>query len=384
MKKITLFIFVTLFSLASINTYAKSADSALELYFFGSATCGECIDIKNNLLNPLTQEHGSRIRIRNYDSDKREDYELMLRMERQYGVKEPASQTLFFPDTVLLGYSDIMENTRALVSEYFNNPHRLVSIAVTETTVDLEDELRKRVNISKFWLIAAAAFVDSINPCAIATMVFLVSFLATRKRKRSEILIVGMSFTAAVFITYLLLGAGVFAMLTAMNSYYIASRVIKWIAITLAGGVGIISLIDAFRFKKTKDAKSVTLQLPKSVKMRIHNIITTNMKGSRLVIGAIITGFTVTLLEAVCTGQVYLPAIAMMVQSEGSLKLIGWLYLVMYNFIFVIPLIAVMIATYYGMRWDKLSKMAVKHLTLSKILLGCVMIGLAAYMFFAL
>jgi len=381
MIKLALFLLLTF---ASINTYAKSADNALELYFFGSATCGECLDIKNNLLNPLEQELGGRLRVQNFDSDKREDYELMLRMEKQFDVKEPASQTLFFPDTVLLGYSDIMASGRALIMEYLNDPQRLMTIAVTETTVDLEDELRKRVNISKFWLIAAAAFVDSINPCAIATMVFLVSFLATRKRKRSEILIVGMSFTFTVFITYLLLGAGVFAVLTAMSGYYIASRVIKWLAIILAGGVGIISLVDAFRFKKTKDAKSVTLQLPKSVKMRIHNIITTNMKGSRLVIGAVVTGFMVTLLEAVCTGQVYLPAIAMMVQSEGSLKLIGWLYLVMYNFIFVVPLIVVMIATYYGMRWDKLSKMAVKHLTLSKILLGIVMLGLAVYMFWAL
>jgi hypothetical protein len=43
-----------------------------------------------------------------------------------------------------------------------------------------------------------------------------------------------------------------------------------------------------------------------------------------------------------------------------------------------------MVATYYGMRWNQLSKMAMKHLTLSKLLLGVVMLGLATYMFFAL
>jgi len=363
---------------------ADSANSPLELYFFGSATCGECFEIKNSLLFPIERELDGRIKIQYYDTDA-EGIGLLLNMGRERKVDISSAQLLFFPDTVLLGFESIMANTRAIVEEYINDPQRRMSIGAAalnnaESLELVEEEFSKLV----FWAVIAAAFTDSINPCAIATMVFLVSFLATQKRKRLEILSVGLSFTAAVFITYLLLGIGALKALTALSGYGIAKQIIRWIAIALAGGVGIISFIDAFSYKKTGDSKSIMLQLPKPVKMRIHKVITNNMKGSRLIIGAIITGFLVTLLEAICTGQVYLPIITTLAQaSNSSQQKTAMLYLIMYNFIFVVPLIAVMIATYYGMRWNQLSKMAQKHLTLSKIILGTVMLGLAAYMLLA-
>jgi cytochrome c biogenesis protein CcdA len=283
-----------------------------------------------------------------------------------------------------LGYASIMASGRDLIMAYLNDPKRQTSIDVGEPAGDLNDALRERFSRFTFWGIIAAALVDAINPCAIATMIFLVSFLATQKRKRSEVLAVGLSFSATVFVTYLLLGIGAFAMLTALKGYYIISRVIKWSAVILAGGVGIISLIDAFRFKKSGDTKDITLQLPKSVKLRIHKVITENMKGGRLIIGTIVTGFLVTLLEAVCTGQVYLPTIVLMTRSSsGDMQLTGWLYLIMYNFIFVVPLLTVMIAAYYGMTWNKLAKMTQKNLSLLKVLLGIAMIGLALFLAFA-
>jgi len=377
--------------LAAAALYADSANTAagpsaaapgtLELYFFGSNTCGECLEIKHTLLFPLEQEQPDKLKIHFHDTDDAASYELMIRLERQYGVSSPSPQELFFPDTFLLGYASIMANGRAMVEEYLNDPQRRMAITVSEPAGDLDDALRDRFGRFTLLGIVAAALVDSVNPCAIATMVFLVSFLATQKRKRTEVLAVGMAFSASVFATYLLLGVGAFQLITAMKGYYIVSRVIKWSAVALAGTVGIISFIDAFRFKKSGDTKDITLQLPKSVKLRIHKIITTNMKGSRLIIGTIVTGFLVTLLEAVCTGQVYLPTIVLMTRSaSGEMKLTGWLYLLLYNFIFVVPLLAVMIAAYFGMTWNKLAKMTQNNLTLLKILLGTAMIGLALFL----
>jgi len=379
---------VTAISYADTTDFASPAPNnnggVLELYFFGSNTCGECLEIKNTLLYPLEKELDGKLKINFHDTDDGESYELMIRLEKQYDVKNPSPQELFLPDTALLGYASIMASGRDLIMAYLNDPKRRASIDVGEPAGDLNDALRERFSRFTFWGIIAAALVDAINPCAIATMIFLVSFLATQKRKRSEVLAVGLSFSATVFVTYLLLGIGAFAMLTALKGYYIISRVIKWSAVILAGGVGIISLIDAFRFKKSGDTKDITLQLPKSVKLRIHKVITENMKGGRLIIGTIVTGFLVTLLEAVCTGQVYLPTIVLMTRSSsGDMQLTGWLYLIMYNFIFVVPLLTVMIAAYYGMTWNKLAKMTQKNLSLLKVLLGIAMIGLALFLAFA-
>ncbi len=377
-------VFLTITAILTVPLYAEdnTVSDVLELNFFGSSTCGECQQIKHTLLYPIEQEFGERLKINYYDTEDGKDYELMMRMEKRYKVENPSPQELFLPDTFLLGFESIMANGRAMIVECLNDPkRRLPTIAVEEAAGDVNAALKERFDQFAFFSIVAAALVDAVNPCAIATIIFLVSFLATQKRKRAEVLVVGLAFAASVFVTYLLLGIGAFKVITMLKQYFWVSRVIKWSAVTMAGIVGIISIIDALRFKKSGDAKEITLQLPKSVKLRIHKIITENMKGSRLVVGTIITGFLVTLLEAVCTGQVYLPTIVLMSQSsDGSMKLIGWLYLIMYNFIFVVPLLAVMVAAYYGMKWTDLSKLMQKNMTLVKLLLGAVMIGLALYL----
>jgi cytochrome c biogenesis protein CcdA len=373
-----------LFAAAAILTAAAiayAAEQPLELYFFGSATCGECLEIKNSLLNPLERELGGKLKIHHHDTDNEESFKLMISLEKQYDIKNGSPQELFFPDTFLLGFDHIMANAERMIRENLSDPMRKKSIIVGETVENLDDALRERFDTFTFVAILSAALIDSVNPCAIATMIFLISFLATQKRRRGEVFITGLTFTFAVFITYFLLGLGAFRIITVLKTYYWVSQVIKWLAVAFAGIIGIISLVDGLRFKKTGDAKQIKLQLPKSVKMRIHKIITTQMTGSRLYLGAFIAGFLVTLLEAICTGQVYLPTIILMTRSgSGELKLMGWLYLTMYNFIFVLPLLAVMVAAYYGMKWNTLSKMMQKNLTMLKILLGIVMIGLAIYL----
>jgi cytochrome c biogenesis protein CcdA len=160
------------------------------------------------------------------------------------------------------------------------------------------------------------------------------------------------------------------------------SKVIRWSAVGLALVVGIVSFIDAFRFGKSRKTQDIALQLPKAVKLRIHKVISGNLSGTQLATGAIVTGFLVTLLEAVCTGQVYLPTIILMTKQHG-LRFTGWLYLIFYNVLFVMPLLIVMALAYFGLKWDRLAKVTQQHLPLLKVLLGVVLIALAAFLAFA-
>ncbi|NLE00326.1 MAG: hypothetical protein GX640_10670 [Fibrobacter sp.] len=225
----------------------------------------------------------------------------------------------------------------------------------------------------------AAGAADGINPCAIATMIFLISFLATRKRSRGEILFIGLTYTATVFTTYLAMGLGLKSILEHMKGYYIFSQIIRWGAFSLASVVAILSFKDAILYKKTKKTDSISLQLPKPVKLAIHKVISGNLSGTSLFIGAVVTGFLVTLLEAICTGQMYVPYIVAMTQ-RASLRLAGYGFLVLYNFLFVLPLLVVMILAYYGMKWNDLAKKTQKNMVAMKIILGVVMTGLAIYL----
>jgi cytochrome c biogenesis protein CcdA len=377
-------IVINVFLLLSTAMAGASATPRLPLNFFGSPTCGECMEIKEMILFPMEKEHGGKIDLRIYDVDTDTGFKMMTKLEKQFDVKTTASIELFFPDTFLIGDADIKKHARRMIEYRLAHPEKWMKTDAVagQDSLSFAESLKKKFNEFSFLSIFAAGIVDGINPCAIATMIFLVSFLATRRRSRREILTIGMCFTAAVFFTYLLLGIGAFKAITALEHYRWLSKAIRWSAVGLALVIGIVSFVDAFRYKKSRKTQDIALQLPKAVKLRIHKVISGNLSGTQLVMGAMVTGFLVTLLEAVCTGQVYLPTIILMTKQEG-LKLTGWLYLVFYNVLFVMPLLIVMVLAYFGLKWDRLTKITQKHLPLLKILLGVVLIALAAFLGFA-
>lgn len=370
MKKFILSVFL---AFASIF-----ANDFLELHFFGSGTCAECNQLKVQLLSRMQAEHQDSLKIVIFDTDIAEYNAKMIRYDNHFGVANNAPQELFFPDTFLTGFDDISNLGEELILRFLNDRSLWTPISVQDTS-SIKEDLKNRFDGFAFWSITAAGVVDGINPCAIATMIFLISFLTLQKRKKSEVLVVGVSFTAAVFITYTLLGIGAFHGITALQKYHFISDIIKWGAVSLAAFVAIFSFADAIKYAITKNASAMTLQLPKPVKKNIHKVISKNIRGTSLVIGTIVTGFLVTLLEAVCTGQVYLPTIILMTRVEGF-ETTGWLWLLYYNFLFVLPLLIVMIAAYFGLTWERLAGLTQKHLTLMKVLLGIVMAGIAIYL----
>jgi len=362
--------------------------AGVPVVFFGSSTCGECLEIKEKLLEPLARRYGSRMELKTYNIDDEKDFRLLVSMEKTYNVTNSSPQTLFLPDTFLSGYDDIMKYGKARIEQALVHPltpgmrltrDTAVSLQSKSDTAGFINNLREKVQTFTFLGVLAAGLVDGVNPCAIATMIFLVSFLALKKRSRSEILLVGMTYTAAVFATYLLLGIGLFKAITTLSVYRWLSALVKWGAVAFAGIVALVCLRDAIVYKRTGRASDVKIQLPRSVKLRMHSIMSENLSGTKLLAGSAVTGFLVTLLEAVCTGQVYLPTIILMTRAEG-MKTAGWLYLIFYNFLFVIPLLIVMILAYYGLKWEKLSRYLQNNLPMLKILLGALLGGLAVYL----
>jgi len=360
-------------------TVSADTGSKMVVHFFGSKTCGECLTIRKELLEPLEDRHPGRLDVRVHNIDEEKGFQMLLRMEDEYGVTQSSAQELFLPDTFLTGADDILKYGRGLIEQRLKNPRLWKQKEIAVDTTDYRQSLRNKFREYSFVSILLAGLADGVNPCAIATMIFLISFLATQKRKRSEILVIGLSFTAAVFTTYLLMGLGAFKALTFLGKYLWISRAIKWIAVAFAGVVGLLCFRDAIVYKRTGKAQDIKLQLPKSVKMSIHRVITRRLSRSGLVVGAVITGFLVTLLEAVCTGQVYLPTIVLMTRESG-LQLTGWLYLLFYNFLFVLPLLIVMILACCGLTWQKLAGKTQENLTLLKVLLGIVLVSLAVFL----
>jgi cytochrome c biogenesis protein CcdA len=87
----------------------------------------------------------------------------------------------------------------------------------------------------------------------------------------------------------------------------------------------------------------------------------------------------VTVLESVCTGQVYVPALVLMIKSGQSV----WrsaAYLGMYNLIFVMPLIILLTLACFGLRTPALVEWSRRNVATGKVLLGLFFLGMAAMM----
>ncbi|MDD1744276.1 MAG: hypothetical protein LUQ20_00455, partial [Candidatus Methanoperedens sp.] len=90
----------------------------------------------------------------------------------------------------------------------------------------------------------------------------------------------------------------------------------------------------------------------------------------------ILLGFFVTLVELPCTGGIYLAILSIMHIN----KTFGIPYLLLYNFIFVLPLIIMVFIAYYGVKAEKIQTWVENNKKWMRLAAGIVMIGLALYL----
>lgn len=235
------------------------------------------------------------------------------------------------------------------------------------------------------WAIIGAGLADGINPCAFAVIVFFVSFLAAYKYTKKEIIVVGTAYCSSVFLAYLLMGLGAFHALYAMKGFRYVTLAVQWGTILLCVIFLALSLYDFIVYQRTKKSEKMLLQLPKSYKEYIHKVMRFFLRDKhssmwRLLLAAAAVGFVVSGVEAVCTGQVYLPTCVVILKEAGSQSWKAAEYLILYNLMFVLPLVLVFVLTLCGKESATFNSWLKKHLGLSKFLLCCVFLGLLVLM----
>jgi len=233
------------------------------------------------------------------------------------------------------------------------------------------------------WLaVVAAGLIDGINPCAFATLIFFVSYLTLSGRKGREILLVGGAFTLGVFVAYLAVGLGLYQVLELVGS---ALEVIAKFVYVITGVfclvLAVISFMD-YRKAKRGQVGEMMLNLPKQLRKRINATIRKGSKSSRYVIGAFGAGILVSFLELACTGQVYLPTI-IFVSSIPELRLQAVFYLILYNLLFVLPLVIIFFLVYYGTTSKQLTEFLQEKAAAVKFGMGIVFIALGGWLLFS-
>lgn len=190
-----------------------------------------------------------------------------------------------------------------------------------------------------FGKITMLALADSVNPCAIAVLTMvLVSILVANPEKKKRVLLAGLAFSLAVYIGYLFYGTIIiqffrlFAEFLRNNSSYIY----KGLAI-LAMVIGALNIKDFFYYKAGSVGTEMPLFMRPKAKKTISKITSSG--------GAFIIGFIVTLFLLPCTIGPYIIASGLL-SELGFLGALPWL--LYYNLLFIIPMIAITLVVYFG------------------------------------
>ena len=233
---------------------------------------------------------------------------------------------------------------------------------------------------SMSWVtVVLAGLVDGINPCAFATLIFFISYLSLSGRKGKEILLVGTAFTIGVFLAYLLIGLGFYRILDLLGNWLsILGKIVYGITAVLCLVFSVLSFSDYLKTKKG-DLGDMALKLPDKLRSRINETIRKGRNIESYALGAFGTGLVVSLLELACTGQVYLPTI-IYVSSVPELRLQSVGYLILYNVMFILPLIIIFILAFYGTSSKQLTTFIQKRGSGIKLAMSILFLVLAIWL----
>ena len=123
------------------------------------------------------------------------------------------------------------------------------------------------------------------------------------------------------------------------------------------------------------------LQLPMALKKKIHGIIRIQTRSPKAgFLGTFALGFIIAATEVVCTGQVYLPTIGY-IMTVPELRVSAFLNLVLYNVMFIIPLVGVFVAAFFGVTSESMALVTKKRTGTVKLLTAILFIGLGVFLF---
>lgn len=217
------------------------------------------------------------------------------------------------------------------------------------------------IELPTLGVILGAAAIDSINPCAIGVLILMISLIVAQRKSISRMLFITGVYISAIYITYLLAGLGLI--------FFLAN-----IPITVAEYISIIvgAIVVIFGIFEIKDyfwyGVGFSLGIPPAAVEKIKKLAR-NVS----ITGAIITGAFVAAVELPCTGGPYLAITTFLSQN---FNLTAFVLLLIYNVIFVMPLVVITVMIALGTKLGAVSKWKQEGKGLMRLLIGLLLIGL--------
>ncbi|MBF0411000.1 MAG: hypothetical protein HQM10_26890 [Candidatus Riflebacteria bacterium] len=346
-----------------------SDDKCLKVQVFVRAGCKYCTRLKSVLIDSK-RKYGDGISITYHDISGNNERILYEAYRILYAIEEGATTVpaVFVSDAFLLGKNAVAEIENVLAQVLAHEKKSATRFPTAEEINNAEVVLTRRFENISYPAVIFGGLIDGLNPCVFSTLIFLTSLLMVSGVSGSRLLAVGSVYCLACFLSYLALGLGIFRFIRFFTGLEYLRFALELSLAFLLFFLAVISFVDAWKYEKSRDEKDVKLKLPAPLKNMIHRLLKSGLQSRWFLPGIFVTGVIVTFLEAACTGQVYIPTMALLAKNSFAGK---WLFfLVLYNVMFIIPLIVVFMAVYSGIDKFRLIEWSRKDVVAGKIAMG--------------
>lgn len=212
--------------------------------------------------------------------------------------------------------------------------------------------------------VVASALLDSLNPCAFAVILLLLAFLFTLRQARARVLGLGAVYIAVIFAVYFAIGLGLMQAVRISSDPHFVARLGGWLLIAL----GLVN-IQEWLWPDTP----LKLHLPAVAHGQVNHLLKKASVPATVGVGVI-----VGLCTFPCSGGVYVSIITLL--AAKTTYLWGLSYLTLYNLLFVLPLVVILLVVGNRTAAKHLAGWERRHALRLRLWFGLAMVGLGAVM----
>ncbi|MEX2143736.1 MAG: cytochrome c biogenesis protein CcdA [Anaerolineales bacterium] len=214
--------------------------------------------------------------------------------------------------------------------------------------------------------VIVTGLVDSVNPCAFAVILLLIAFLFTMRQSHKRIWQLGLVYIGMIFLVYFAIGLGLLRAIQFSTEPHFVARIGTWILILL----GVVNLIEYFF-----PCFPIKLHMPEWAHHRTHQLI-----GQASLPATVVAGFLVGLCTFPCSGGIYVSILTLL--NAQTTAAWGIAYLILYNVLFVLPLILILLAIGNRASAKAWAQWERAHSSKIRLWYGLIMVGLGAMILF--
>jgi hypothetical protein len=367
-----------------VQWLSEGADGQTNIvvYYFYSETCPHCIDAR-----PFVASLDARdwVDLRAYEVATNREHALLYRdLAAAIGQQARSVPAFIFCGSMHTGF-DRPETTGAVLlarMEHCRADPDAVLGARTGPGLRPGEVMGMEVPVLGFvnpsdWglpiLTVVIAGLDAFNPCAFFVLLFLLS-LMVHARSRARMMLVGGTFVVISGVIYFVFMAAWLNVFLLIGELRTVTLIAGLIAVSLAA----INIKDYFWFGSGGPSLSIPESKKPGMYQRMRNLVAARSLWAMLV-GTAVLAIVVNSYELLCTAGLPMVYTRILTLREAD-TFVYYMYLVLYNIIYVVPLliIVMLFVLRFGSR-----KLGESEGRLLKLMSGMMMLGLGAVMLVA-